>query len=92
MWPSLGKEFLISVQLEVDGKDLIKLCGVADEFPKLFQSVYNNPCPAVFPPFRHLLIFSLAPVSDSDYFKAIKRLRPSKYVGFDDIPDFITKG
>jgi hypothetical protein len=35
---------------------------------------------------------SLAPVSDSDIFKAIKRFKPSKFVGVDDIPGFIIKG
>jgi hypothetical protein len=34
---------------------------------------------------------SLAPVSDSDIFKAIYGLIPSKTVGADDIPDFIIK-
>jgi hypothetical protein len=35
---------------------------------------------------------SLAPFSDADVCKAIKRLKPSKSVGHDDIPDFIIKG
>jgi hypothetical protein len=34
----------------------------------------------------------LASASDSDVYKAIKRLRPSKSVGVDDIPGFIIKG
>jgi hypothetical protein len=34
----------------------------------------------------------LASVSNSDVYKAIKRLRPSKSVGVDDIPGFIIKG
>jgi hypothetical protein len=38
-----------SVQLDVDAKHLIKLYGVADYFSKHLQSVYNNPCPVVFP-------------------------------------------
>jgi hypothetical protein len=55
------------IQLEVDGKHLIKPNDVADEFSKLFQSVYNSPCPAVFPNFlSSSKLLSLAPVSDSD--------------------------
>jgi hypothetical protein len=37
-------------------------------------------------------LLSLTPVSDSVVFKAIKRLKPSKFVGVDDIPGFIIKG
>jgi hypothetical protein len=44
----------------------------------------------------HLLhsseFLSLAPVSDGDILKAIKRLKPSKSVGLDDILCFIIKG
>jgi hypothetical protein len=82
-----------SIQLEVDGKHLIKPNDVADEFAKHFQSVYSNPCPIVFPtllPSSECL--PLASVSDSDVKNAIKRLRPSKSVGIDDIPGFIIKG
>jgi hypothetical protein len=35
---------------------------------------------------------SLASVSGSDVFKAIKRLKPSKSLGVDAIPGFIIKG
>ncbi|PNF20051.1 hypothetical protein B7P43_G05268 [Cryptotermes secundus] len=82
-----------SIQLEVDGKHLIEPNDVADEFSKHFQTVYHNPGPIVFP----ILLSSseflpLASVSDSDVIKAIKRLRPSKSVGVDDIPGFIIKG
>jgi hypothetical protein len=81
-----------SLQLEVDSKHLIETCDVGDEFSKHFQSVYNNPCPVVFPTLSSSSEFlSLAPVSDSDIFKVIKRLRPSKSVGIDDIPGFIIK-
>jgi hypothetical protein len=34
---------------------------------------------------------SLAPISDADVCKAIKRLKPSKTVGLDDIPGFVIK-
>jgi hypothetical protein len=82
-----------STLLEVDWKRLIEPCEVTDEFSKHFQSVYDNPCPVVFPAFSSSFQFlSLAPLSDSDVIKAIKRLRPSKSVGVDDIPGFIIKG
>jgi hypothetical protein len=75
------------------GKHLIEPNDIADEFSKHFQTVYHNPGPIVFP---NLLSSSeflpLASVSDSDVYKAIKRLRPSKSVGVDDIPGFIIKG
>jgi hypothetical protein len=75
-----------SIQLEVDGKYLIEPCEVADEFSKHFQSVYNNPCPDVFPTFSSSSVFlSLGPVSDLDVFKA-------KSVGVDGIPGFIIMG
>jgi hypothetical protein len=37
-------------------------------------------------------LLSLAPISDVDVCKAIKRLKPSKSVGLDDIPGFILNG
>jgi hypothetical protein len=79
-----------SVQLEVHGKHLIEHCEVADEFSKHFQPVYNSLCPVVFPTLLSSSEFiHLAPVSDLDVFEAIKRLRPCKSVGVDDIPGFI---
>jgi hypothetical protein len=81
-----------SIQLEVDGKHLIQPHVIADEFSKHSQSVNNNPCPVVFPTLLSSSEFlTLASVSDSDVIKAIKRLRPSKSVGLDDIPGFIIK-
>jgi hypothetical protein len=81
------------IQLEVDGKHLIQPNDVADEYSKHFQSVCNNPCPVVFPSLLSSSEFlTLAPVSDSDVIKAIKRLRPSKSVGLDDFPEFSIKG
>lgn len=35
---------------------------------------------------------SLTPISDADVCKAIKRLKPSKHTGLDDIPGFVMKG
>jgi hypothetical protein len=81
-----------SIQLEVDAKNLIEPCD-DDKFSKHYQSVYNSACPAVFPTFSSSSEFlSLAPVYNSDVFKAIKCLRPSTYVGGDDTPGFIIKG
>jgi hypothetical protein len=55
--------------------------------------VYNNPCPVVFSTILSSSEFlTSASVSDSDVIKAIKRLRPSKSAGLDDIPGFIIKG
>jgi hypothetical protein len=34
---------------------------------------------------------SLAPISDADVCKAIKKLKPSKSVGLDDNPGFVIK-
>jgi hypothetical protein len=56
---SFSERISTSIQLEADGKNLIETCDVADEFLRHFQSVYNNPGPVVFPPFRQLLNFYL---------------------------------
>jgi hypothetical protein len=82
----------ISLQLEVGGKYLIEPIEVVDEFSKHSQSVYKSPCPVVFPTHSSSSEFySLAPVSDSNAFKANKRLRPSKSFGVDDVSGFIIK-
>jgi hypothetical protein len=82
-----------SIQLEVDGKHLIKPNHAADEFSNHFQSVYYNSCPFVLLTLLSSSEFlPLALVSDSDVIKAIKRLRPSKSVGVDDVSGFIIKG
>jgi hypothetical protein len=46
---SSGKRNSNSVRFDVDAKSLIEPCGVADEFLKHLQPVYNCPCPVVFP-------------------------------------------
>jgi hypothetical protein len=68
--------------------------AVADAFANHFRSVYNNFGPMDFPPlFSHSSEFlSLAPVSDTDVCKTIKRIKPSKSVALDDILGFIIKG
>jgi hypothetical protein len=89
---SYRKRNSTSVQLEVDGTHLAEPCNVADAFAKYFQSVYNTPCTGVFPSLLQSSEFlSLAPISELDICKALRRLRPSKSVGLDDIPSFVIK-
>jgi hypothetical protein len=81
------------VQLEVDEAHLVQPSAVANAFAKHFQSVYNNHCPVDITPLSQSSEFvSLDPISDADVCKAIKRLKPSKSVAFDDIPGFVMKG
>jgi hypothetical protein len=81
------------IQPEIDGKHVAEPDEAAYEFSKHFQSLYNNSCShapsTILSSFDFL---TLAPISDSDVFRAFKRLRPSKSVGVDDIPGFIIKG
>jgi hypothetical protein len=80
------------IQLEVDGTNLVEPTEVADAFAKHFLSVYNIPCPGVSPlPSRSSEFLSLAPISELEMCKALKRLRPSKAVGLDGIPSFVIK-
>jgi hypothetical protein len=66
---------------------------VADAFAKHFRSVHDNCCLIDLPRHSHSSEFSsLTPVSDADVCKALKRLKPSKSVGLDDIPGFTIKG
>jgi hypothetical protein len=82
-----------SIQPEVDGAHLDEPSAVAAAFAKHFQSVYNNHCPMGFPPLSQSSEFlSLAPISDLDVCKAVKRPKSSKSVGLDDIPGFVIKG
>jgi hypothetical protein len=70
-----GKRNSNSIELEVDGKHLIKPYGIVDEFLKHFQSVYMNPCPIIFPILLSYIEFlPLASLSDSDVIKAIKTI------------------
>lgn len=82
-----------SVDLEVNGHHLSQPREDAEAFANYFKSVFNNPyLRDSSTSFQSSDSLSLAPVSDSDVFKAIKRLRPSKSVGIDNIPAFIIKG
>jgi hypothetical protein len=77
--------------LEVDGAHFIQHSAIAHAFFTHFQSVYNNHCRMDIPPLSQSSEFlSLAPISDVDVCKAIKRLN-SKSVGLDDIPGFVIK-
>jgi hypothetical protein len=42
IYGSFKKRNSVSIQLEVDGKNLIENCDVAGEFKKYFQAVHNN--------------------------------------------------
>jgi hypothetical protein len=65
---------------------------IADTFATHYQSIHNNCSSIDFPRLSQCSEFlSVAPVSDADVCKAIKRLKPSKSVGL-DIPGFIIKG
>jgi hypothetical protein len=82
-----------SIDLEVDGKNLSQPRDVAEAFAEYFKSVFNNPyLRDSFTASQSPDSLFLASVSDSNVLKAIKRLRPSKSVGIDNIPAFIVKG
>jgi hypothetical protein len=91
---SFRKKISTSIQLVVDGTHLADHSEVANAFAKHFQLMYNNPSPGLFPSLKSSPSesLSLPPISDSDIFKALKRLKPSKSVGLDNIPGFIIKG
>jgi hypothetical protein len=90
---SYRKRNSTSIQLEVDGTHLAEPYNVADAFAKHFQSVYNTPCAGVFPSLSQSSEFlSLAPISELYICKALRRQRPSKSVGLDDISSFVIKG
>lgn len=72
---------------------MVKPCKLADKLNKHFQSVYNNPYPNVFLALLLSSEFSsLAPISDLDVFKALKRLKPSISVAVNDTTAFVIKG
>jgi hypothetical protein len=64
----------------------------ADAFANHFQSVYNIHCPVESPPHSQSYEFlPLAIASYEDVIKAIKRLKPSKSVWFNDTHGLIIK-
>jgi hypothetical protein len=46
---SLRKDYSTTIQLKVYGEHFVESWKAADKFAKYFQSVYNIPCPDVFP-------------------------------------------
>jgi hypothetical protein len=87
------KNYINSIQLEIDGSLLSKPCEVAEVFAKHFGIVYNNSHLGNFPSLLQTSeCFSLPPISNSDVCKALKCLQPSKSVGLDDIPVFVING
>ncbi|PNF43033.1 hypothetical protein B7P43_G08782 [Cryptotermes secundus] len=91
---SFRKKSSTSIQLIVDGTHLVDHYEVANAFAEHFQSVYNSSSPGVFPSLSSSSLGSLtlSPITDSDIFKAIARLKPFKSVGLDNIPAFVIKG
>jgi hypothetical protein len=89
---SSRKRYFSSIQLEVDVTHLAEPYKVADALVKHFQSVCNIPCTGVFPSLSQSSEFlTSAPISELDICKALRRLRPSKSVGLDDIPSFVLR-
>ena len=87
--PSLRKNDKIPTEPVTDGNRLTHSRQAAEAFPVYFKSVFNNHGMRDFSTdFRSSDSLSAASVCDSDVFKAIRRLRPSKSVGLDDIPAF----
>jgi hypothetical protein len=77
----------------VDGTHLVEPCEVADAFAIHFHFIYNNPSPGIVPSLSSSSEFlSISRISDSDIFKAHKRLKPSKSVGINNIPSFVIRG
>jgi hypothetical protein len=87
------KSISTSIQLRVDGTCIDDSGDVVEAFAKHFYTSYNH----ISPPLSIITAFcsdfiSLVPISVLDIPKAVKRLRPTKFVGLDNIPDFIIKG
>jgi hypothetical protein len=91
---SFRKNISTSIQLMIDGTHLVDHCEIANAFANHFHSTYNSPSPVFFLslPSSSSGSHSLSPTSDSDIFKSIARLKPSKSVGLDNIPGFVIKG
>jgi hypothetical protein len=82
-----------SIDLDVDGKHLVKRNDITEGFSKHFKSVFSDSHPnvshSVWSSYEFLLIES---VSEVGLIKVIERLRRTKSFGVDDIPGFIIKG
>jgi hypothetical protein len=90
---TLRKSNSTLIQLHVDGTCTYGPDDIAEAFAKYFYTSYSR----ISPPLTSIPDYCseflpLAPVSDLDIQKIVKRLKPTKSVGLDDIPGFITKG
>jgi hypothetical protein len=88
---SFRKHISGSIQLEVDGTHLVKPNAVAGAFAKHFNLFIIVIVLWICLHQQTSEFLSLAPISDTEVCKVIKRLKRSKSVGLDDIPDFIIK-
>jgi hypothetical protein len=67
--------------------------NIADTFVNHFKSIFNTSCPTVALPYSVMIDVSpTGPISPAEVSKAVKHLKPSKYVGLDGIPSFIISG
>jgi hypothetical protein len=71
-----------SIDLEVNGNHLSQPREVAEAFADYFKSVFSNPYLCDFYCFS-VVSLSLAPISDSDVFKAIKLLSFQRFLGLE---------
>jgi hypothetical protein len=92
MCHNLRKNNTDLIHLDISGILINKLRNIAEAFPKHFQSVNGSSCPGTFPFINQSTeVLPLAPISNSDFHNAIKRLRPTKSVELDGIPSFVIK-
>lgn len=73
------------------GSTSIHLVKSQTTFANHFQLLYNDPS-GKFLSSSCSECLSLSPISDSDIFKVLKRLKPFKSVGLDKITGFLIKG
>ena len=81
------------IERQIDGNCLTQQREATEAFAACFKGVFNNNCmndvSTEFISSDSLYILS---ISDSGVRKSIRRLRPSKFFGFDGSPAFIIKG
>ena len=91
--PSFRKNYKNPIEPKTDVNRLTHPRQAAEAFGAYFQSAFNNHTERDFSTdFQSSDSLSAASVCDSDVFKSIRRVRPSKSVGLDDIPAFIIQG
>jgi hypothetical protein len=99
---NFGSTFLISnfkrkdnsfIQLKVDNQYVTDPKLIADAFANHSASTFNANYQSIIPSDLIASDFlPTAPISAAEVSNAIKRLRPSEYVGLDGIPSFVIKG